>query len=315
MQEFIIETMPSSDRINTVAVYRMEPIGQPAIGIVQITHGMTEHIQRYRHFASFLCDAGYIVVGNDHLGHGITSDLGGRDGYFGKKGSHQFLLSDLKNLFDDTKKRYGNLPFFMFGHSMGSFFARVFCYTYNSLPDGLIISGTGGPNKLALAAMKMADVQIALKGDISYSKMLNDLVFKNFCINIPQPRTPMDWLTRDAEVVDIYMADKKCTFSFTTSALLELFTINHKANKLKNIRKTSKNLPIIIISGEADPVGLFGAGVVETYEMYKKAGIADLTIKLYPQARHELHNELNKEEVFSQLLSWINAHNKNDNTA
>ncbi len=315
MQDFLIDTMPSSNMINAIAVYRMEPIGKPAIGIVQISHGMTEHIQRYREFANILVNAGYIVVGNDHLGHGKTSDLGGKDGYFGKKGSHQYILSDLKNLFDETKKRYGNLPYFMFGHSMGSFFARVFCFTYNSLPDGLIISGTGGPNSLGVVAMRLADIQIALKGDVSYSKMLNDLIFKNFCLKIPEPRTSMDWLTRNTEIVDTYMADKKCTFSFTTSALLELFTINNKANNLKNIRKTPKTLPIIILSGEEDPVGMFGAGVVETYEMYKKAGILDLTIKLYPQARHELHNELNKEEVFSQLLSWINAHNKNDNTA
>ncbi len=216
--------MPSSDRQNTIAVYRMEPINKKAIGIVQICHGMTEHLQRYQALANKFCDAGYIVVGNDHLGHGKTSDNGGRDGYFGKKGSHQYILSDIKNVFDDSKKRYNKLPYFIMGHSMGSFFARVFCFTYNVIPDGLIISGTGGPNPAMRAAIRLADVVTAVKGDISYSKTLNDLAFKNFCIKIVDPRTTMDWLTRDPEIVDKYIADKKCTFQFTTSALMELFT-------------------------------------------------------------------------------------------
>ncbi len=314
MREFVIDIMPSSDSTNTIAVYRMEPEKGHAVGIVQIVHGMTEHVERYRDFANLLCNVGYIVVGHDHLGHGKTSDMGGKDGYFGKKGSHQYLLSDIKNLFDDSKKRYGNLPFFMFGHSMGSFFARVFCYTYDTLPDGLIISGTGGPNPLSGFAVRLADFITSTKGDHAYSDMLNDLAFRNFCVKIKNPRTTMDWLTRDPEVVDRYMADKKCTFKFTASALMELFTINNKANKLSNVRKTPKSLPIIFISGEEDPVGLFGSGVIEAYTLYQKTGIKDLSLKLYPDARHELHNEINKEEVFDQLIGWINAHNNHDNT-
>ncbi len=314
MQDFIIDSMRSSDNVNTIAVYRMEPINISPIGVLQITHGMTEYLERYKEFANMLCNAGYIVVGNDHLGHGRTSDNGGMDGYFGKKGSHKYMLGDLKNVFDRFKKEYNGLPYYLFGHSMGSFFARVFCFTYKELPDGLIISGTGGPNQMSKAAIHLADALSKVKGDKGYSPRLNDLAFKSFCNRIESPRTQMDWLTRDADIVDRYVADKKCTFKFTVSALSELFMINYQSNLLKNVRKTPATLPILFISGEEDPVGLYGAGVAEAYELYRKAGITDLKIRLYPKARHELTNEINKDEVIAQLIDWLGAHVKDDTT-
>ncbi len=314
MRDFKMSTLPSTDGVNTLAVYTMEPDGAPYKGIVQLVHGMTEHIARYRHFAEFLCDNGYIVVGNDHLGHGKTSDNGGEDGYFGKKGSHIFVLRDVAKLMEKTRERFGNLPYFIFGHSMGSFFTRVLCYTYKSkLPNGVIISGTGGPNKSINSALFFSDLFRVLKGAHSHSKMLNDLAFKGFNLKIKEPRTAMDWLTRDEAVVDIYVEDKKCMFKFTTSALHELFSIHHKANNKDLVAKTPKTLPMLFISGNEDPVGLYGVGVAEAFEIYKQAGIEDLTLRLYPDARHELINETNKDEVYAQLLDWLNAHNKNNN--
>ncbi len=314
MQDFIIDSMPSSDNENTIAVYRMEPKGIKPIGVVQIAHGMTEYINRYKAFANNLCDKGYVVVGNDHLGHGKTSDNSGSDGYFGEKGSYKFLLGDMKIVFDRFKKEYEGLSYFLFGHSMGSFFARVFCFTYNELPTGLVVSGTGGPNPAGKFAIHLADTITKIKGPLGYSDMLNDLAFKSFCNRIEKPRTQMDWLTRDTDIVDRYVADKKCTFKFTTSALVELFTVNYRSNLLNNIRKTPKNLPILFISGEDDPVGLYGVGVTEAYNLYKQAGVIDTQLKLYPQARHELTNEINKDEVIAQLIDWLNAHNLHDTT-
>ncbi len=313
MREFTMSTLPSTDGENILAVYTMLPPDKEKIGVVQLVHGMTEHIARYRHFAEFLSDAGYIVVGNDHLGHGKTSENGGKDGYFGRKGSHLFVLRDIVKLMEQTKSLYGDLPYFIFGHSMGSFFTRVLCYTYKSkMPTGVIISGTGGPNSSIKSALFMSDVFRILRGQYGYSKMLNNLAFKGFNLGIKEPRTDLDWLTRDESVVDIYIKDKKCMFKFTTSALHELFSIHYKANEPSLVMRTPKDLPMLFISGTEDPVGLYGVGVAEAFELYQKAEIKDLTLRLYPDARHELINETNKDEVFAQLLTWLNAHNKND---
>ncbi len=308
MQDFTMSRLRSSDNMGDLAVYTMLPQGKEPIGIVQISHGMTEHIGRYKLFANELCDAGFIVVANDHIGHGLTSDYHGMDGHFGGKNSHLLVLCDLRNVMHMTKEQYPGLPYFMLGHSMGSFFARTFAFTYKKDVDklsGLIISGTAGPNRKRKAAALMTNFLCFKDGEEALSPRMDLLLLQGFNDNFGEIVTGVEWLTRDKEIQNIYIKDKKCTFKFTVSSYRELIKINGTSNTARYIARTPQDLPVLFISGDKDPVGGNGTGVKNAYKLYEEAGVKDLTLKLYEGARHELLNETNREEVVEYLLNWL----------
>lgn len=286
----------------------------PIRAILQISHGMTEHIQRYHDFASFLCQQGYLVVGQDHLGHGASVQKDDLRGYFHKTQGNAILIGDMRKLHLKMHKQFPNVPYFMLGHSMGSFLLRQYLQTYgedSSVSDlsGAIIMGTGNlPASVLIPALFLCKLVAFFKGDQYRSTFINNLAFGSYNRNFRPVRTSYDWLTRDTKHVDLYAADPWCTFIFTANAYYHMFRGMLTLTLKKNQNKIPKQLPLFLVSGKADPVGNFGKGVLQVMKQYQKIGIQDISMKLYPNDRHEILNELDYETVYQDILEWMEAH-------
>lgn len=301
--------IPSSDGKNQLHVVIWEP-NITVIGIVQISHGMIEYIKRYDEFARYLNQQyGILVIGNDHLGHGETAKIDDDLGYFCPSNMSETVVADLYEVTRFAKKNYPNVPYFLFGHSMGSFMTRRYIMTYGNELDGVIISGTGNQSGSVLKAGKiMVSLTKFFKGDRYRSKMLKNMFFSKFYNHIPNVRTSNDWLTKDETIVDRYNTDKYCTYSFTVNGYRTLLDVLSFIQNSNNIAKIPKNLSVFLIAGEEDPVGNYGKAVKNVYEIYKKAGIKDISIKLYKNDRHELINETDKEDVYDDIRHWLICH-------
>lgn len=289
------------DRVHgwVYAPTEMEPVA-----LVQLSHGMCEYIGRYRWFMEALCSMGFVVFGNDHIGHGESSapeDYG----YFADKQGARCLVTDLHRMSVIVRQRYPALPLILFGHSMGSFVARLYAARYGAELSGLILCGTGGPNPLASAGIALASMVAKTQGPRSRSQTLNDIAFGNYNKHFQPQHSNYDWLTRDEAVVRAYEADPRCTFCFTASGFRDLFTLVQEANSRRSMAALPKELPVLLISGDMDPVGGYGKGVQTVLDRLLQAGMKDVSMTLYPQARHELLNELNKEEVLADIRQWL----------
>ncbi len=300
--------LPSTDGINSLHVVIWKPEKQYK-AIVQISHGMVEYIERYDEFANFLNDNGILVIGNDHLGHGKTAIDDVDFGYFGE-GRSETVVNDLHEVTLYAKKTYGeDVPYFLFGHSMGSFMARRYLMTYGSELKGAIISGTGHKTVPVLAVGKfIAGTSKLIKGDRHRSKLLKKLSFLGYNKRIKNAGTENDWLSRNEENVKKYNGDRYCTFCFTVNGYQTLFDVLGYVRKKENYSKIPKNLPIFFIAGVEDPVGAYGKGVKKVFKNYKKSGIEDIEIKLYDDDRHEIINEVDREVVYEDALMWIEKH-------
>ena len=303
MQERYISS--GSSRLH-IAVW--DPSGERK-AIMQISHGMIEYIKRYSHFANYLNQAGILVIGNDHKGHGLTAEKDEDLGYFGEEKSAA-VIEDLHEVTRYAKEQYGaDVPYFLFGHSMGSFMARRYLMTYGEELTGAIICGTGYTPGAVLTAGKLcAGVISKVKGERHRSKFLQKLAFGSYNKRIAYKRTANDWLTKNTEMVDAYNRDKYCTFLFTVNGYQTLFDVLGFIQKKENIEKIPKNLPVYMIAGEEDPVGNYGKGVEKVFEEYRKCGIRDLELKLYEDDRHEILNELDRENVYLDVKNWILKH-------
>ncbi len=296
----------SSDGIHKINGYRWLPEQGAYLGIIQIVHGMVEFVDRYDDFARFLCDNGYIVVGEDHLGHGGSVNNEGEWGYFTKYDGFNYIIKDLHTLHLKQAKEFPELPYFFLGHSMGSFLTRIYISYYGKSLAGAIIMGTGNqPPALAAFGKALAGLISLFKGDKYRSRFINNMAFGSYNKRFKPARTPYDWLTKDTKIVDAYMKEPRCTFIFTISAYKELFDGVMYVGRKSNISKTPKELPLLLTSGAQDPVGGFGKGVVHVYDMYKAAGIDDVSIKLYENDRHEILNETDRGQVYQDILAWL----------
>lgn len=305
----------SSDGQSQVAGYFFWDDSQPVRAVLQISHGMCEYILRYRDFAAFMASHGFAVCGNDHLGHGATSPDETTDGFFAPKGGRFYVLRDLKTMNGLARRRWPGRPLILLGHSMGSFFARWFAETYPDALDALIISGTGGPNPAAGAGLAVTTAISKLRGPKYRSELVQNMAFGAYLRRVENPETPYDWISRDKAIVAAYAQDPKCTFRFTASAFHELMAVLRTVNRPEWAGKLCKNLPIWLFSGDADPVGDYGKGVNTVYERLKEAGLADVSLTLYPDGRHEMLNETNRAEVYADLLAWCEAHLKDAENA
>ncbi|RKF51697.1 alpha/beta hydrolase [Bacillus wiedmannii] len=279
-------------------------------GIIQIAHGMTEHAGVYTDFIAALLEAGYGVYAHDHKGHGKTVKREEDYGHFEPNVGWSKAVSDVIFV-SETIRKEQTCPLFLLGHSMGSFLSRRAVQLKGELYDGFLISGTGGnPGLLGSIGHTVATIEMKLRGAKTKSPMLNFLSFGNFNSHFKPNRTKFDWLSSDNNQVDKYIADPLCGFICTTSFYRELFSGVLEVNKLEEYKKTPSNLPIHIFSGDRDPVGDMGKGVKEVYENYKKCGVKDVTLRLYENGRHEMFHEVNRDEVFQDLISWLDAHNR-----
>lgn len=273
-------------------------------GVVQITHGMAEHSNRYARFAMELCKNGYAVYVCDLLGHGKSAANDDELGYFGDDGVTS-VVEDMKRLTDIARQEYPELPFILFGHSMGSFLARAYTAKYGHLIDGAIYCGTSGANPAAGMGIALAKQIEKSKGKLHRSGFLNSIAFGTYNKRTDK-RTEFDWLSRDEKEVDKYIADKYCGFCFTANGFETLFTALKQVSGKLWYNTVPANLPILLISGSNDPVGEYGKGVKQVYDDLRKTGHQNVVMKLYPEARHELLNELNRDEVTSDIIGWMN---------
>lgn len=281
----------------------------PLKGIVQIAHGMAEHAPRYADFAQYLNEAGYAVYANDHRGHGRSAGSEEEQGYLGGKNGFDSLVEDMAHLSQIIRSIHPGVPLFLFGHSMGSFASQRFLMDYPDLIDGLILSGSNGKQGVVLSFGRLiAGIERALRGDHAKSNLLNSLSFGAYNKKFAPNRTPYDWLSRDETSVDRYIADPWCGAIFPTSFFTGFFDSLLYIENPKHFHKIPVSVPIIILSGDQDPVGSFGKGVTELYERYRSVGVLDVSMKLYTDARHEILNELNRDEVMQDIVDFLNAH-------
>jgi len=295
----------SSNGINTIRGIKILPEDMPVKAVLQISHGMVEHYDRYIDFMEYLASNGIAVYMHDHLGHKHSVDNDDQLGYFAHKNGYKHALNDLLHTAQMAKEENPGVKFFMLGHSMGSFYARVFAATFPQVLDGVLISGTGGPNKAASIGLAAVNMMIKIKGEMHRSETVNKMVFGEYLKKIDNPRTPSDWITRDEAIVDLYRRDKYCQFIFTLSGFRDLMNILSQANDTPAFKDTPDNLPIYVFSGSMDPVGDYGMGIMKVVEGYRSAGCTDVTLKLYDGGRHEMLNEINRQEVYSDVLKWI----------
>lgn len=297
--------LPSTDRNNKLHVVIWEPEGKIR-AIVQLSHGMIEYITRYHEFAEYLNRRGILVIGNDHLGHGLTAKNDEDLGYFCEKNMSRTVVADLHRVTLYAKRNYPDVPYILFGHSMGSFMARRYIMTYGEALDGVIIAGTGRQSWLTLAAGRLSVSVISIfKGERHRTKFLRGAAFRHYNSHIDAPQSDNDWVTKDEEKLALYNADKFCTFLFTVNGYKTLFETLEYIQRKKNIDNIPKTLPILLISGEEDPVGDYGRGVKQVYKSYRRAGIENVRMRLYKDDRHELINETDRDRVFRDIMTWL----------
>jgi len=270
---------------------------------VHINHGMAEHALRYDDFATRLVAEGYAVVAHNHRGHGNSETT--QLGCFPEQGGWRKVLSDLEVVRDSICSTA--LPFYLFGHSMGSFIVQSYMSTTTRKIDGLILSGSNlQPNLLNLAGKFIAKVEKIRVGKTKSSTLLQFLSFGSFNQAFKPNRTTYDWLTRDNEKVDKYLADPLCGFPCSTGLWYEFIRELVILFKPESLRRIQKDLPLLILGGSQDPVGMMGKGLPKLASLYKSIGQYNVTLKIYPDARHEILNEINNEEVYIDIINWLN---------
>ena len=274
-------------------------------GIVQIVHGIAEYVERYDDFATYLNSRGLMVVAEDHMGHGKSICDETPVGCF--SGSWHTAVKDTYRLMKNTMAEFPGLPFILFGHSMGSFMARTILARH---PDsgiaGAIICGSAWmPGAVIGAGKFVADMICKKNGEQNPSQLLQGMMFGSYNKKIEHPRTPCDWLTRDQKIVDAYVADPLCGFVPSAGLVRAMMEGLQYIQDGKNLDAMKKDLPVWFIAGGDDPVGGYGAGVRQAAEEFRKHGMQQVDVKIYPLGRHEIHNEINRQEVYEDVASWI----------
>ena len=303
-------TFLSSNKKTNIHAIICQPKNGQFTRIIQIIHGMCEYIERYLPFIEYLATKGFIVVGHDHLGHGQSIKSPDDLGYFGEPNPSDLLIQDIHSLRKIIVKKYPNLPYFMCGHSMGSYLLRQYICTYSKGLAGIIILGTGYMSPCeSLLALGFINVLSCFKGIKHKSNLTKKISFEL------GPYSKYDhqkkdlnnsWISRDPEIVKKYYEDKNCQFDFTLNGYYGLVQSIRYSCDPSNVAKIKKDIPILFVSGDCDPVGNNGEGVKKSYEIMKLIGSVDVSMKLFIGCRHEVLNELNKDEVYEYILNWIN---------
>lgn len=273
--------------------------------VVQIVHGIAEFIERYDEFAAYLNGLGFLVVAEDHMGHGQSVGENGIQGYF--HGGWFTAVEDTMTLLRETQAAYPDIPYVLFGHSMGSFMARtILCKYPDSGISAAVICGTGWqPAALLPPVTRFIEAVCRKDGEDKPSAFLENLVFGSYNKRVEHPRTAYDWLSRDAKIVDAYIAHPMCGFTPTAGLLREMMKGLTYIEKPAHLEAMKKDLPVFFVAGGDDPVGSYGKGVRHTVSEFKKAGMTDVSCRIYPLCRHEILNEINRQEIFEDIGGWI----------
>ena len=275
--------------------------------VVQILHGIAEHVERYDDFANFLNSRGIAVVAEDHMGHGKSMVT---QGYFA--GGWFTAVADSYQLLQMTRAELPEVPYVLFGHSMGSFMARTILAQYpDSGIDAAIICGTGWmPTAVLQAGKAMGNMVCKLKGERNPSSLLHGIMFGSYNQKVEHPRTPCDWLSRDEKVVDAYVADPLCGFMESAGLARDMLTGILYIQQADSLAAMRKELPVFFVAGGDDPVGGYGTGVRQAAAAFRNAGMQFVSERIYPLCRHEILNEINKQEVYEDIAQWIGQFTK-----
>ena len=299
---YIEKRVPSADGVHTLVGRVYMPEGE-ARGLFHVVHGMTEHIARYDAFMQAMARAGYICFGYDHLGHGLTA-AEGEHGFIAHKDGWDLLCRDVAAFADAMRDEYAReLPYILMGHSMGSFIVRVAVTRYVH-PTKLIVMGTGGPNPAAGAGLALIACIKRIKGERHVSDLVQKLAFGSYNKRFASEGDGRSWLTTDRAIRDIYSADRLCAFRFTVSAMGDLIRLNKMASEKRCYAATPKDMPVLLVSGVDDPVGDYGRGVKAVYDGLSAAGVP-AELKLYDGARHEILNDICRDEVYADILRFV----------
>lgn len=298
-------TFPSSDGKNTVYAEIYTPTAKAPRGIVQLAHGMIDYVGRYKNLIDAVTAEGYIFAGHHHLGHGKSVSTPEDFGYFADKDGVKFLISDMLSMNAHLHKSYPLLPITVMGHSMGSFITRLYINEHPDTVSAAIIHGTGGPNPLLPFGAALARLIRLFKGSRHRSKLITSLAFGSYNSKFPKDEGSSAWLTRETAQVADRETDEFTQFIFTVGGYIDLFSMIRASNRGSWFESYPKNLPTLVISGEDDPVGNYGRGVRYVYEKLRLNGNEKTDLKMYAGARHELFNETCRDEVFSDIISWL----------
>lgn len=298
-------TFPSRDGFHTIHAMKWQSDDVEPVGILQLIHGMAEYVARYEEVAVHFAEKGFIVVGDDHLGHGDTAKEYGDYGFFCKNDPVTVLVRNEHRLKKIVQKDHEGLPYFILGHSMGSLILRNYLCRYGSGIDGAVICGTAHYGRLSLFVGKLLTGILKIAGkEKNKSALLDEVMFGSFNKRT-EKRTAFDWICSDERVVDSYMNDPSCGFLFTVNGYDTLIELIKKLNKRSYLSKMPKKLPVLFISGAEDPVGNYGKAVQDVYDTFLHLDLTKVQIKLYNDARHELLNEKQKMQVYEDVSNWL----------
>lgn len=302
--------IPSKDGIHKLNSVIWKPKNSDKVkAVLQISHGMIEFIERYDEFATYLVQNGYAVVGHDHLGHGSTVNNQDSWGYFVGKNASQIVVEDVYRVTCKIKEIFPNTKLILLGHSMGSFIARRYLMTYGKKLDAAIIMGTGSQPKAMIVGGKLIiSIWKLLYGDKHRSKSIEKVMFGAYNKRFSDNPMGKEWLTKDEKIRKWYCNEPGCSFLFTLNGYHLILETLGFIQKQSNIDRIPKKLPIYIVAGEDDPVGNYGKGVEHVYNVYKKTGIKDITMRLYENDRHEILNETDRQMVYKDILNWLDQH-------
>ncbi len=306
MTEF---TFLSTDGKTQLHGMRWEPDGGSVRAVLQICHGVAEHIARYDAFARYLNGLGIAVVGHDHLGHGLSLPEGSTPVYFGESNTWNTVVDDIYVLHQRIRLWYPDVPLCIMGHSMGSFLTRTYLIRYPGTVKAAIIMGTGWQPKAVIAGgMAVAKAVGAVVGENGTSDLVTNLAFGAYNKLFAPNRTSCDWLSADEGNVDAYMADPLCGADATVGLFRQMLSGIRFNQKLSNLRQMDPRIPVLFVAGEEDPVGDCGNGVRRTYQEFRRAGVQDCTLKLYPGLRHEILNEkAQQQQIFEDIGLWLTS--------
>lgn len=305
--EYTDFSLQSSTGTNTLRCRKLIP-ECGVRGVVQIIHGIGEHIERYDMFMAYLASNGFAVCGMDLLGHGKSARNENEKGIFTPTDGWSHVIKDQILLLDRMKADFPDVPFILFGHSMGSFLARTCLIDFPEAYDFAILSGTGHPNPLLLrGGCLLAELECRLHGPLSAGTRLKAAAFDSYCSRIKDAKTPYDWLTRDEELLASHLKDPDCISTCKNSLYRDMVYGIRYITDRDNIARMNKDRPVYFMSGTEDPVGDYGKGVEKAYKEFCRAGLKDVTIRLYPGGRHEMLNEINRTDVFRDISDWIEA--------
>ncbi len=296
---------PSSDKETSIHAVAWVP-EQEIKAVLQISHGMVEYIDRYDAFASWLSKRGIYVTGNDHLGHGKSIISEENYGFFHEPDGNRCVIEDIQRLRERTEERLPGVPYFMLGHSMGSFLLRQYVLKHGRGLAGAVIMGTGDKGRLLLeAGQLLCRIFAMVKGWHYRSRFIDSLGLGSYNKKFEPSESKKEWVTSDAEIRKTYEEDPLCSFTFTLNGYYQMFEGMKKISGKKSAIRIPRTLPILLVSGKEDPVGDFGKAVEKIFHQYQQAGIKDVTMKLYDHDRHEVLNEQDRCQVYEDILKWM----------